>query len=1479
MAFDETLLEAEPLPHSLPLPDSPSLRPALYAGDIAPAPLTGNIDSIPKFPTVQSTWAGMSPAQQERFNTEAAQTFEEPGIKLPAIPENTGKFASALTGGAVAPEYFDIAAGAVNTGTGMASALTTPEALYSTPLFLNPTVGGGLLAGLATKSIGQNLGKLSVEDPRRTLPETTEAILQPALATYFAKGMLKAHPPGVEAPSIEGLSKEAVPGELSRDFFRSRMQGDMPADRQLSAPKRQLSAPEVQPQPQEPNAQRFEEPTTVHGDLRTLTGEGPKQVPIEEGGSGIRPNPTEEPAPAKAEAGKDVLSSLIDQLKANTPEHYQSVLDHIYKPENINALRDKTVGPPGDGKTIELTEDAPGQKMIRLVNPDTGESIPARFDGLRPMAMQAADGMTEMGMNGGPEYLKSKNIPPVDFSITTDRQVPSLVRPGKTVGGTGPGGTTGASHIALHGWKIEGLPEVGKTDEPTPKATGAADAIQRIEQMPDAEALKLNQKAESYAGLTFTPQDVPALRAALEASNRRLEVKSEVAGKNPGASIQADYKAEYARNFWLSGAIEIANKKGPNYEAMLADVKKAAEAAPVASAPPEVPDGFTKRDGKWYYRPNKLSTEVEVTDADVIAGLENKVQPEKVTPPPLPVTKAETETPIAGAKAGGEPPYSAIQQLVDQLKTKPPTGTPESTSARQAIVNRWSAGKSLVDRAIGRMRNWSESLKDTARGVRSISDVDRTVAKLDATLQQSAGESRNAGRALERYMPNEIDRSASALLMEPGMTPAVLADALTKLPEKTSPKIRRIIERAAKATPEMREFADSMRRFFGIREQDAVHGDLFEQGLRDYYTHVWEQESNMPDSLRAAMNSGRVSTYFQFARQRKIPTLLEGILQGKKPVIDPAKVIPFYNYAMDRALASREFIRQLTEVNASDGRPVVGVAGQGVRVEPTENTNPSILIKPKAKPEELADYRPVEHSAMQKWKWASKTEDGTPIFLKGDLLVHPEAHERLARLMDRSRLSSGPVMRAALKFSGEVKGLKLGGLPSLFHPIHVGTHALFHWTNPFKTEPIQWDAPATRFALEQGHLKLAPNPAELNVFSEGLGSGSWAQKLPIVGRWNKAFSEWLFADYIPKLKLKTFENAYARAQWMKKNMGAYKGLSDEQIAARTGDSVNNAYGELNHLFLGKMGRSPGFQRGLRLAFLAPDFGEARGRFVGKILTKTGHEEQLAAATLFASLYFGARLANSISHGDPEMDIKRAFSVKIGKHWWSMRSVLGDVVHAWSDPGQFVYVRLNPVFSRTASDFLWGRDPRTGRKLTLEDKVENMARQFVPIPLSGLTQQDRTLMESFLQSMGVSNQRDTPVMDMQKLASSWRESKGLDSGSEFIPSEGPSYWKLRTALNLGRTDYAAKVLADLRKTHNDGQISQAMNTWARHPFTGNLANESEFVKTLTPIQHQLYQKARAEQVATLQDFYKLMGDNPDRLGSSNRNSLIFEQMAH
>lgn len=844
--------------------------------------------------------------------------------------------------------------------------------------------------------------------------------------------------------------------------------------------------------------------------------------------------------------------------------------------------------------------------------------------------------------------------------------------------------------------------------------------------------------------------------------------------------------------------------------------------------------------------------------------------------------------PGPGAQTAGEDPYPAIQQLSDQLDAAPAESGKEALDVRQKVVDKWAEGKSAGQRAIGSLLAIGSSIKETLRGVRPQTGLDNLIGQLDWLLQRSSAQSRESGKTMRRQVPNDTVRRAAALWIDtPGdaaRKQRILNDALSRLPAETRPEIRRAVELAAQGTPEVQNFASQLQQYYGIREQDAIvngifgemdaKGNILQGGLANYFTHVWGPDpANWPDSFRAAVNSGRgrVQTYFKYGQKRTIGMFLEGIMAGKHPELDPAKVVPHYNFQLDRAIASRLFIKRMAdEVTASDGRAALAPTGNAkMETDPTGAVE-SITINPKGRTDDLTGYVNIDHPSMRKWRWMINDENGNPIFAQTDLVVHPEFAKRLGRFMDKKILTPTEWGRKALRLSTEVKGFKLG-LLSFFHQVHVGTHALWHWTLPFdfadpnyftRDGKINWDAPAVRYAVEKGHLKLAANPEELSVFAEGILSPGLVHKIPVFGPWSRAYAEFVFGDLIPKLKLKTFANA------MPRNQRWYGGkLSPDEIAARVGDSVNNAYGELNHLFLGKAGRDPRFQRLLRGIFLAPDFGEARLRFVEKAFTKTGNEERLALGTMFLTLYFGARIANWLSHGDPESnDMKRAFQVKVGDKWYSMRSVVGDLDHAITDSGRFFYVRLNPLYSRTAADWLLGRDPGTGRKLSAWEKFVTRPRdQLVPIQFQGLTRDDQSLWDSFITSAGLSSQRVSVQQDVSEKARNWmKHSTDPKAREEFERREQEVfpvslYRKLRLAM---RDENPETIRSEIRgllakePTQKDkvkrvheilDQFNPRTKSGSLKPFaTHSREFEAEFVKSLDERGRQEYRDALRQQ---------------------------------
>lgn len=208
----------------------------------------------------------------------------------------------------------------------------------------------------------------------------------------------------------------------------------------------------------------------------------------------------------------------------------------------------------------------------------------------------------------------------------------------------------------------------------------------------------------------------------------------------------------------------------------------------------------------------------------------------------------------------------------------------------------------------------------------------------------------------------------------------------------------------------------------------------------------------------------------------------------------------------------------------------------------------------------------------------------------------------------------------------------------------------------------------------------------------------------------------------------------------------------------------------------------------------------------------------------------------------------------------MRSVLGDLDRAITDSGRFFYVRLNPLYSRTAADWLFGRD-LNGRKLTATQKfISRPLQQLVPIQAQALTRDDQNLWESFITAMGISARADSPQQDVHAMVKKWMASNSdpkikaeaaKREAEVFPPSD---YTKLRFALSHNDQKAAQRAYNDLLKTREPHDIYNAM--LPGKPFTSSARNEAKFKRSLSPSEMKIYNQAHDERVQIFDRFNEL-----------------------
>jgi hypothetical protein len=602
-------------------------------------------------------------------------------------------------------------------------------------------------------------------------------------------------------------------------------------------------------------------------------------------------------------------------------------------------------------------------------------------------------------------------------------------------------------------------------------------------------------------------------------------------------------------------------------------------------------------------------------------------------------------------------------------------------------------------------------------------------------------------KSIKEAVPDVRKRIAITNWIQAAGDRNVLVDRAQK---STNPKLRQGYQDALLLSDAEKTIATNISSYLDSRLQEGIDAGLLSGGVENYVNQIWKRQNPITQRLMAELQTGKLTPSFRFAKHRIFDSYFDGEQAGHEPVTkDIGALITAYDQAFNRSLSARAFIKNLHLGNASDGRPIVSISGSGRPVGDNEMVPDAYLIKPRAKAPDVRDYQFIDHPALRKWKWVTNTADfyeegfdpvepaqeGAPIVIEGDMVVHPEYAKHLTNVLMQRWLSSHElvptILRGALNLQTELKQTMLS--LSMFHQVQEGVHALGHRVNPILVPKLDLDNPEQYEGVAHG-LKVAEYNA-LAEFSEGLsGGGGLLSRVPVLGtRILKPYTEYLFHDYIPRLKMATYlhirdRNLARYADELQSNR-----MSRSDVLALSANQANVAYGELNYKM---MGRNPNLQDAMRAFLLAPDFLESRAKFVGQALKPYGREQMVALGYLAATQYIGCRILNKLLDDDYHFDPAQAFTVVYGGHEYGLRSVPGDIIHLLSDPRRFFYHRLSPtvVAAVTAAT---GRDER-GVKQDGGDQIKDFLK--TPLPIVFRMKHDDKWWEPFLNGIGVSEKQ-------------------------------------------------------------------------------------------------------------------------------------------
>jgi hypothetical protein len=847
----------------------------------------------------------------------------------------------------------------------------------------------------------------------------------------------------------------------------------------------------------------------------------------------------------------------------------------------------------------------------------------------------------------------------------------------------------------------------------------------------------------------------------------------------------------------------------------------------------------------------KLSRVREVADESKPEPLPPSDAPPEQKPPPEPGpgTGEGPGTPPAGFQTKAQ-----IEQLTDAFKGIAAKKAPLAQQVKEAfsVGDRLSTAKDAIGKALSALKASGDFLRRKFEGVNTVDEMLRAKGELSKEIEARGWRVRQWVKQASKAVPSRRDQAAIAKWIDAGGDAAELRRGMAE----TKPQFRQAYEDALNLKGDLLKAAQDSRAYHEARLDEAIDAGVLKDGVEDYLHRIYESRPGLAAKAIAYVQTGLLKTNPALTKKRVFQFDWEAEKLGYKPVQSFIPRIAQYESSLSRAIAAREFIKKSTTMKAPDGRPVIDVKGVGIPIEDPAGIREGTLIKPQFNPARQnqpgtpayrGDYVNKEFPALSKWKWVSSDAAGKPIYVQGDVAIHPDYVNRVAALLEPSRVKTGrfgTVLRPALKASSVFKQtmLDLSG----FHQVQIAVHAMEHKVNPFNlVQDIDFDHPDVDGLLKGGVTLGGDYYAK-----EGLVGASLTRQIPMLGPLMESYHSWLFQDFIPRIKMTMALKALER------NRERYAStLNEEQIFNKTAMQANSAFGELNYTMLE---RSATARDMARLIMLAPDFLEARGRFAAEAFSKGGKNfgnEQRSALLLGAlTMYVAARVANKVTDDQWHFEPENMFSVVHNGRAYGLRTVQGDILHLVSNPLSFWMHRLNPVFGRTALEAMTSRD-EFGRKRSVAEQMWDAVSNIRPIALR--SSRERTIWESLANSFGITDRRWQDTDKAFEMARSWKSKHGIGDRGEFIyDADKDPLRPLKVSLSRNDDAAAAKEIKKLvdGKVYTLEKLTQYFDRYSNLAFTGSRANDQKWLATLSDDEKKTVEAARQHKIQ-IRDLYR------------------------
>lgn len=845
-----------------------------------------------------------------------------------------------------------------------------------------------------------------------------------------------------------------------------------------------------------------------------------------------------------------------------------------------------------------------------------------------------------------------------------------------------------------------------------------------------------------------------------------------------------------------------------------------------------------------------------------------------------------------------------LQAMTDALNSKTEFDSPrrsfiERLDIAKKAVGKYTAAKDFTTKAWGNSVAASKAIWSMFKSAPLPTEFKDVMKSWIGYDTRTAIENSRYVRAITAKVKEKDRRMAISVWLDAAGDMSLLKFQRDSVPENYRP----VWEAALNLTPDEKQLAREVRANFSQKLEDGMMVGIIGKGRELYgVPQRWKKSPQIDAGDISGEKRGKPGNPYAkldprdpfWSFQRNTPSYFEGIMQKGEPEnLDIAHLVSVYDEAFHKALSSRGAIKALSEATARDGQPVVKISG---KADIRTGDNPGVFVDSKSLPKDAvsADGRPyvsVDHWALRDWKFAAKDNEGRPIVVRGDQLVHPDHADFLRNELNTPRWTTRQaqgiekVGRVALQASSYLKASKFIGP---FHIVTEALHASFHGVVP-SVKGFEINLDDANQALLSRNMMIDMGRAR-DMYDDGvrsMGGGVW-KHVPGLGDAIVRMNNYTFNSYVPLLKMKVGLAVLERnrARYSKDSMSG-KALTEDQIAELTGRQMDAAFGGQNWRLLGA---NKNVLAITRLGLVAPDFLISRAKVVGQFFRPYNAEQRVFLMAQAVGVYVLARILNSLfsDDKDPHFELKNWDRVVIGKRAYAARFIVADAgnlardllgLGSFNQHGiPFITGRLG-VLPKMGMETLSGKDLFTGANkdglfdtenpalkafsIVAADTAEWMTPMGVDGFLPGAAAKGQTgLGSAVVATVGVSSRKENATGEVWDLARDYNLNHGDAKAVKFQTDRdnrsGPpsDYRALDNLLDAGQPE---KAKAEYEKLLKQGRTAEQIK--ARYdrslPFTGNSTRETDFVNSLTEAQKKTYQRAREEQRARREAFKRLV----------------------